>query len=43
MIDIFEVITGAIYFGSNRNHKQVQEKIVDKFYEKYKSKFFENL
>ena len=43
MADVFEAIAGAIYFDSNRNYKQVQEKIVDKFYEKYKTEFFEIL
>ena len=43
MADVFEAIAGAIYFDSDRNYKQVQEKIVDKFYEKYKTEFFENL
>ena len=43
MADVFEAIAGAIYFDSNRSYKQVQEKIVDKFYEKYKTKLFENL
>ena len=43
MADVFEAIAGALYFDSKRNYKPVQEKIVDKFYEKYKTKFFENL
>ena len=43
MADVFEAIAGAIYFDSNRNYKLIQKKIVDKFYEKYKTKFFENL
>ena len=43
MADVFEAIAGAIYFDSNRNYKPVQDKIVEKFYEKYKIKLFDNL
>ena len=43
MADVFEAIAGAIYFDSDRNYKPVQEKIVDKFYEKYKPDFFDYL
>ena len=40
--DVFEAIAGAIYLDSNKNYKPVQEKIVDKFYEKYKPKFYQS-
>ena len=43
MPDVFEAIAAAIYFDSDRDYKPVQEKIVEKFYEKYKKEFFENL
>lgn len=43
MADVFEAIAGAIYFDSNRNYIPIQEKIVDKFYEKYKKELFNNI
>lgn len=43
MADVFEAIAGAIYFDSDRNCKTVQEKIVERFYEKYKVELFDNI
>ncbi|HDZ18089.1 hypothetical protein LCGC14_1040100 [marine sediment metagenome] len=40
LADIFEAIAGAIFIDSNRDCLVVQEKIVDKFYDKYKSEFY---
>ncbi|HEC38507.1 hypothetical protein LCGC14_0706010 [marine sediment metagenome] len=40
LADIFEAIAGAMFLDSNRDYLTVQEKIVNKFYDKYKSEFY---